>query len=377
MAPSELHIALLRSSPISSKVLGSLLVLVSAYLIHCLRSLRSSAKVINSPQIGKPGDHDFHEALSEGYRNHKDTTFTIPTAHHAMVIVPPRYLDEIKALPESVLSFQNQVSARFLGKYTGLGVNDTLVRSVKVDLTKNIISIIQELQDEVDYSITKHIGSCPEWKEIPLYNMLLHLVALLSGRIFVGLPLSRKETWLEATLKYTIDGFVGAEKLWCYPKLLHSIMQYVIPEVRNVRRYLKNGAKLLEPIMKQRQRATREDPNFDKPSDMVQWIVDNSEVKNSSDTDYVTKTQMLISVVAIHTTTMTTAQALFDLVSHPEYINLLREEVQKVQAEDGLRWTKASIAKLRKMDSFMKESQRFRPPGLGKLSITCMARVSY
>lgn len=74
---------------------------------------------------------------------------------------------------------------------------------------------------------------------------------------------------------------------------------------------------------------------------------------------------------------MTTAQALFDLVSHPEYINLLREEVRKVQAEDGLRWTKASIAKLRKMDSFMKESQRFRPPGLGKLSITCMARVSY
>ncbi|KAG9606124.1 cytochrome P450, partial [Aureobasidium melanogenum] len=281
-----------------------------------------------------------------------------------MVIVPPRYLDEIKALSESVLSFQNQVSARFLGIYTGLGVNDTLVRSVKIDLTKNIISILEELQDEVDYSITKHIGNCPEWKEIPLYNMLLHLVALLSGRIFVGLPLSRNDTWLEATLKYTIDGFVGAEKLWCYPKLLHPIMQYVISEVRNVRRYLKNGAKLLEPIMKQRQQAMREDPNFDKPSDMVQWIVDNSEVNNGSDTDYVTKTQMLISVVAIHTTTMTTAQALFDLVSHPEYIDVLREEVRKVQAEDGPRWTKASIAKLRKMDSFMKESQRFRPPGL-------------
>ena len=49
-----------------------------------------------------------------------------------MVIIPPKFLDEIKALPEDILSFQKQVSERFLGKYTGLGVSDTLVHSVKV-----------------------------------------------------------------------------------------------------------------------------------------------------------------------------------------------------------------------------------------------------
>ncbi len=60
------------------------------------------------------------------------------------------------------------------------------------------------------------------------------------------------------------------------------------------------------------------------------------------------------------------AQAVFDLVSHPEYIEPLRDELRRVQAEDGSDvWTRASIAKLRKMDSFLKESQRFRPPGLG------------
>jgi hypothetical protein len=366
MAPPTFEISGLRIASLSHGVFGSLVVLCIVYIIHCLRSFRKDIEVFQSPQYGTPGDGDFHNALTEGYKKHKDTTFTIPTAHHAMVMVPPRYLDQIKALPESILSFQNQVSARFLGKYTGLGVNDTLVHSVKVDLTKNIISILQELQDEVDYAVSKHIGDCPEWKEIPLYNMLLHLVALLSGRIFVGLPLSRNETWLEATLRYTIDGFVGAEKLWAYPKALHPVMQYLIPEVRNVRRYLKNGAALLGPVMEERQKAMRRDPTSQKPSDMVQWIVDNSEGDDGSDTDYVTKTQMLISVVAIHTTTMTTAQAIFDLVSHPEYIQPLREEVLQIQAEGGNEWTKASIAKRRKMDSFMKESQRFRPPGLGK-----------
>ncbi|KAK5288557.1 hypothetical protein LTR16_003300 [Cryomyces antarcticus] len=309
--------ALVRSITHSPEVMGSLLVLLAAYAIRLFMPVRHK-QMENSPVIGKATDREFHNALTEGYTKYPNSTFTIPTAHHPMVIVPPKFLDEIKALPETILSFQKQVSARFLGKYTGLGVNDTLVHSVKVDLTKNIVRILDELQDEVDYAVTKNIGDIPEWKAVPVYGTLLNLVALLSGRIFVGHPLSRNETWLQATLSYTIDGFVGAEKLWTYPKLFHPVMQYFIPEVRKVHSYLRNGAKLLEPIMKERQQAMRDNPNSKKPSDMIQWIVDNSEGTDGQDTDYVTKTQMLISVVAIHTTTMTTAQAVFDLVAHPE-----------------------------------------------------------
>lgn len=63
------------------------------------------------------------------------------------------------------------------------------------------------------------------------------------------------------------------------------------------------------------------------------------------------------------------AQAVFELVARPEYIEPLREEVRRVRAEDGgsRLWTKASMAKLRKMDSFIKESQRFQPAGLGMM----------
>ena len=55
----------------------------------------------------------------------------------------------------------------------------------------------------------------------------------------------------------------------------------------------------------------RKDPNYEKPSDMIQWIIDNSDGKNGEDTNYVTQTQMLISVVAIHTTTMTVSRVSF------------------------------------------------------------------
>jgi cytochrome P450 len=97
---------------------------------------------------------------------------------------------------------------------------------------------------------------------------------------------------------------------------------------------------------------------------MIRWIIENSSVGDKGDIAYITKTQMLISMIAINTTTMTMTQAIFDLLEHPEYIDILRDEILRVKPDEQEPWTKAKIARLRKMDSFMKESQPFRPPGL-------------
>jgi hypothetical protein len=48
---------------------------------------------------------------------------------------------------------------------------------------------------------------------------------------------------------------------------------------------------------------------------------------------------------------------LFNLFANPEVIPRLREEIDDIIDEEG--WTRASIAKMRKMDSFLRESQRF------------------
>lgn len=48
--------------------------------------------------------------------------------------------------------------------------------------------------------------------------------------------------------------------------------------------------------------------------------------------------------------------ALYHLAANPEFIGPLRKEVEAVLQEDG--WTKAAMGKMRKLDSFMRESQR-------------------
>ena len=50
------------------------------------------------------------------------------------------------------------------------------------------------------------------------------------------------------------------------------------------------------------------------------------------------------------------SHVLYDLAAFPEYIEPLREEVETITAVDG--WTKAAMGKMRKLDSFLKESMR-------------------
>lgn len=48
--------------------------------------------------------------------------------------------------------------------------------------------------------------------------------------------------------------------------------------------------------------------------------------------------------------------ALYDLAFRPEYIVPLREEIESIISAEG--WSKASVMKMRKLESFLKESQR-------------------
>jgi cytochrome P450 len=74
---------------------------------------------------------------------------------------------------------------------------------------------------------------------------------------------------------------------------------------------------------------------------------------------------------------MATSHAIYDLITHPEYIRPLREEIERVMEEDGYEvdeenphlknLNKASLPKLKLLDSFLKESQRFSPAGYSKL----------
>jgi hypothetical protein len=56
---------------------------------------------------------------------------------------------------------------------------------------------------------------------------------------------------------------------------------------------------------------------------------------------------------------------LYRLLTNPEYIEPLRQEVETVIREED--WTKAGIDKMHKMDSFLRETQRIDGISSGSL----------
>ena len=68
----------------------------------------------------------------------------------------------------------------------------------------------------------------------------------------------------------------------------------------------------------------------------------------------------------------TLMQVFYRLVDNPEYVEPLRQEVEAVVAEEG--WTKAGIDKMRKIDSFIRETQRLDVQGI--CSSACILVVS-
>ncbi|KAL9603416.1 MAG: hypothetical protein Q9179_002186 [Wetmoreana sp. 5 TL-2023] len=60
---------------------------------------------------------------------------------------------------------------------------------------------------------------------------------------------------------------------------------------------------------------------------------------------------------------MNVVHVLYDLATYPDYVEPLGEEIQNTANKDG-GWHKSSYSKLRKLDSFIKESQRCNPPSM-------------
>jgi hypothetical protein len=325
-----------------------------------------------------------------------DTPFVLPMSP-PLVILPITVLDEVRNLPEDKVSFTKEVQRLFLARHTGIGDSrPEVLQAVKVDLTRHIASTLDGLQDEIRYSFEKELGDCKEWTSVYLYSKMLRIVALLSGRVFVGRPLSRDEEWIKSTINYTVDCVAAGKAARKYPSWMRGLVAGYLPEIKRVHQHKIRGGQLLEPILKAQlskldNEKIQNEESGDEQGTFISWILKHTPENERRNPVALANNQMVckfshtfrhlpyslrpVSFAAIHTTTMATCQAIYDLVARREYIQPLRDEIEQVIAEDGhdidgdgfLKLKKQSITKLRKLDSFLKETQRLSPPGFGML----------
>ncbi|KAL2064356.1 hypothetical protein VTL71DRAFT_4850 [Oculimacula yallundae] len=373
------------SSPLLISATGLLLVATVIWF------LLNRPKRLDLPVVDIPGNSDKREALIQGTTRYPDSPFIIIT-ERPTVILPISVIDEVRNLPENKVSFTKDVQKVMAYKQTDIGSEaDEVLTAVKVDLTRNIAGTLDDLQEEAQYGFDKEFGPCEDWTPYTFYGKVTRLVSLISGRVFVGRPLSREEEWIDATVQYAYYCMKATQALHEYPSYLRSIVAPFVTELNDLKKFRRRGAELLRPILEQllakgqHEKIYRDDV-ADEQGTMLAWILKYTPEHHRSNADMLANHQMILSFAAIHTTSMATTAAIFDLATYPEYIQLLRDEIQQVIDEDGqdingdgiMRLKKASIPRLWKLDSFLKESQRFSPPNIvtGTRLTTCDLALS-
>ena len=201
-----------------------------------------------------------------------------------------------------------------------------------------------------------------EWAEIRAFDLLIRVISRLASRLFVGPELCRDERWLATSRQYTENAFKTIIFLRVFPQWMRPFVSVPLIYSWKVLYHLHNARKLLIPLVLQRREAkARGEHQADLKFTNLLEIMDEEAKGADQDPDKLVRRTLVLTLASSHTTSMAACQALFELCLRPEYTKPLRDEVQSVLAEDG-GWRKTTLTKLKKLDSFMKESQRFHPP---------------
>ena len=236
--------------------------------------------------------------------------------------------------------------------------------TIKTSLTPNLGLKAGDILDEIQLAFADEVGAPSEWQPIPMSLKAHRIVTRAANRALVGAPLCRNEEYLQMSIKYTIDVFGGADKLRAWPDFLKTPATYLVTNVNQQQRIARKHLlpyirSRLEEEKKYLDAGRAEDWKRDKPHDSLQWVIDAAPNVKERQPDRLVYRVLHMNVAAVHTTSVTFLNCIFDLATHPHFIDELREEVQGAIEKHG--WTKQALDSLRKIDSFMTESQRLSP----------------
>ncbi|KAF9870929.1 cytochrome p450 [Colletotrichum karsti] len=299
-------------------------------------------------------DEDAIEILKEGDRVTEGRPFQILSSFGPCIVLPKEYCNEIRN--DSRLSFRGFIERQALVQYPGLDVihtgveGDIIQDTIRKNLNQALGGMTASLSQECALVVAESLPQSKDWKQTKFIMASTNIAARLSALVFLGERLCHRQDWIDTSIRFTVVMMRSQAALRAWPVFMRRIVCYFLPELIYLRQLIRQARDIIEPELAYR-RASRAE--VVKPQDSLSWLDD---VRQGRPFDVVSG-QLFLTVAAIHTTSTVLTATMYDLISNPAYIGLLREEIVRVYNEDG-GWKKTSLYKLKLMDSCMKESQR-------------------
>jgi cytochrome P450 len=204
-----------------------------------------------------------------------------------------------------------------------------------------------------------------EWNTVPAYSLLANVTARVTALALVGPELCRNREWIDISLQTTFAIFNAAFTIRAkYSPGWRWLARWQSDATRKMRAMRARAVELLTPCYEERLTAMKGHSSR-KYIDCLHWLL-NTKTGDKS-LGQIADEQLFLTVASMHTTSSSVTSVLYDLLIRPEYCAEITQEVQDTLAECGGNWALQQVAKMKKLDSFMKESQRVHPIGFSEL----------
>ncbi|CAG8150494.1 unnamed protein product [Penicillium olsonii] len=288
----------------------------------------------------------------------------VPTVKYHRLL--PDFLNRIFYYPNAVSMINEGYYKNALGDYTHIILNTELVSlTIRKRLTPALCRVVPRMIDEMVGVFNDVLPGEGEWVKINSNTLFNRLIAISASRLMVGDILRQNEEWLNAAITYAHSLGITLVLLRPVPKYLRPLVAPFLPPIWHMSRSVRLARRLFVPIIEERRRAAKENPGYTRPDDFLQWMLDLGEEldENLPASEISTHMLLLVGLAVTHTSTMALCHGIFDLITKPEYLEPLREEIQRTLPDGWHKGTQAAFGDQVRLDSFMRESQRFAPPG--------------
>lgn len=331
--------------------------------------------------------------LQDGYKKyHKQgRAFVIPSTIgvSAEVSIPKSQIQWMLDQPDNILSTKEAHYDTLNGAYAfitpSLLVDPYHEHILHKNLARNLNSIIPEIVDEITVGVEEVCGDdTVQFKKVNLMDeFLMGTIPQITNRMLIGKSVCRNTDYLKNMMGFTMDVVLSFALFPLIPRALHPLVGRVY-SLRPKYHYWKTK-KYTMPIIKKRleeiQKKEAGDPayaNWKAPSDFVTWSIHTAMSENRIDELEPHRIAMRIcplNFASIHTTAITAHSALIDVLgADPSVLEALREEASRIYSEDGQQWTKNGLARMYKIDSAIRESQRYSTMALGLIAKKVVAK---
>ncbi|KAI1359870.1 cytochrome P450 [Xylaria arbuscula] len=312
----------------------------------------------------------YQESVANG-KQYKDRPFVVKRFDINFNVLPNKYLEELRLVPETIL---DQAQVQNIGhKWTDTTVVTesrlhfrTVQNTLATELSKYLDLAKEELDDTWGFYVPK-IND--KWQDIDITKIVRMLVASSSAKVFVGYPACRNEEWLKLSVDYTMDVFQMALTIRLFPYWLQPIVAPLIPARYRIAKHINLAYRVLTPLIEQHADAVRRrkcGEQVDEEPTLFNWMIDHGTYDENR-LEKVVRRHLLLTLASTHTTVGVLISILFDICAHPEWIPVLREEIEDITKELGPMGSNPNITlkqwlqRLEKLDSFFNESRRVNP----------------